>query len=313
MSLNSNNYVRSSQLLPNANPQTAIGRILLFPLTRIIIAVLFLLPATLFHILFEKSILPHIPENFKTISTGAESIIGLALFILLYCLYTRLIEKRPARELGRRHLFKELVPGFALGGGLIAVAVATLAIFGYYGIHGFSDDKWVLLTGTISLVLAAFVEELIFRVVLFRLSEEFLGSWMALIANILFFGFAHSWNPNATPWTSLAIGIEAGVLLSAAFMLTRKIWFPFALHFGWNYFQAKIFGITTSGTTVSGIIIPAIDGPELMTGGTFGIEGSIIAVLLCLVAGILLLKATVNQGQIVRPLWIRRKMIGATD
>jgi len=238
---------------------------------------------------------------------GLDAVIGFGFFIFLYSLYTKFIEKRAAIELGLSGLFKESLLGLVFGGGLMSLMVIILAAAGYYSIDSLNPDKLIIFKGLFSLGIAAFIEEIFFRLILFRLSEEFLGSWLALIINVLFFGFAHFGNPNATLWTSLAVGIEAGIILSAAYMLTKRIWFPFALHFGWNFFQAKIFGVATSGQTFSGFIIPTINGPEWLTGGEFGIEGSVTAVILCLGVSYYFLNLAIKNNQIVRPAWIRNK------
>ena len=81
-------------LLSRANPQSMAGKILLFPLTRIVIAALFLTPVTIIHFLFESEILPKIPGSYKTLAIGLDVLIGISLFLLLYKLYTKYIEKR---------------------------------------------------------------------------------------------------------------------------------------------------------------------------------------------------------------------------
>ncbi len=304
-----NGVIKGEMLLSQANPKSLIGKIVLFPLARIVIAVLFLAPVTLIHLLFETEILPITPEQYKTIAIGIEVVFGFGLFIFFYKLYTKYIEKRVALELSFSHGIKELTYGFVLGGGLIVILILSLASLGYYKIESIHSDWTIIFNGLFSMGMAAFVEELFFRVIIFKLTEEFCGSWIALIASVLFFGFAHAGNPNATLWTSIAIGVEAGILLTAAFMLTRTIWFPLAMHFGWNYFQSKIFGVTTSGISKEGLILPAIEGPEWLTGGVFGIEASVTAVLLCLAVGLFILKKAVQTKQIMSPVWRRKKIL----
>lgn len=309
MIFKSTEIAKSDQLFSNAGPQSLIGKILLFPLTRILIAAIFLAPAIAIHTLFELVMLPEIPERFRDFAMGLDAVIGFGLLIFLYSLYTKCIEKRAAIELGLSGVFKESLLGMAFGGGLMSLMVIILAAAGYYSIDSLNPDKLIIFKGLFSLGIAAFIEEIFFRLILFRLSEEFLGSWLALIINVLFFGFAHFGNPNATLWTSLAVGIEAGIILSAAYMLTKRIWFPLALHFGWNFFQAKIFGVTTSGHSFEGLIVPVINGPEWLTGGAFGIEGSVTAVVLCLGVSYYFLKLANKNNQIVQPVWIRSKKI----
>ncbi len=108
-------------------------------------------------------------------------------------------------------------------------------------------------------------------------------------------------NPAATLMGAIFISVEAGILLAAAFMLTRRLWMSMGFHIAWNYTQSGVFsGIVSGGDTDPGLIKPAIDGPALLTGGTFGLESSVIAFLLCTATGVILLIMAVRRGHIVR-------------
>ena len=96
----------------------------------------------------------------------------------------------------------------------------------------------------------AFNEEILFRGVLFRWIEEFGGSWAALLITSIFFGAAHLFNPNASPIAAFGIALEAGLLLGAAYMLTRSLWLPIGIHAAWNFTQGEVFDIPVSGTSV---------------------------------------------------------------
>jgi membrane protease YdiL (CAAX protease family) len=149
-------------------------------------------------------------------------------------------------------------------------------------------------------------EELIHRGVLFRVTEEYLGSWIALAASSLFFGLHHLGNEDGTLQGALFLSVEAGVLLAAAFMLTRRLWLGMGLHMSWNFAQGGIFSGTVSGNDMPpGLITPVISGPELLTGGKFGVEASIIAVTLCTATGLILLVMAIRRGKIIPPLWRR--------
>jgi len=311
MSETNNKIIRSEMLLSQAKPKSMAGKIVLFPLSRIIIAILFLAPVGIIHFLFEILVLPVTSEAYKAVVIGLDVTISFALFIFFYRLYTKYIEKRTAHEFSVTNGIKDSFYGLILGGGLITILILLLTSLGYYKIGSFSSDWSVVFKGLFSMGMAAFVEELFFRVIIFKLTEEFCGTWIALVTSILYFGFAHAGNPNASLWSSIAIGVEAGILLTAAYMLTRTIWFPLAIHFGWNYFQGKIFGVATSGVSVNGLIQPEISGPEWLTGGDFGVEASVATVLFCLVISFIILKKAITSDQIIAPMW-RRKKISAT-
>ena len=79
-------------------------------------------------------------------------------------------------------------------------------------------------------------------------------------------------NPEATWIAVLCIAVEAGVLLAAAYITTRRLWLPIGLHFAWNFTQGGIFGVPVSGFRVRGLLKSTLTGPELLSGGAFGAE-----------------------------------------
>jgi hypothetical protein len=135
--------------------------------------------------------------------------------------------------------------------------------------------------------------------------EESLGSWLALAISALIFGLLHLANPNATLWGGIAIAIEAGVMLAAAYMYTRRLWLPIGIHFAWNFTQGAIFGVAVSGNEAKGLLQSTLSGPSLLSGGDFGAEASIFAVLICLAAGIYFLQKSSQQGKFIQPFWKR--------
>ena len=152
------------------------------------------------------------------------------------------------------------------------------------------------------------MEELLFRGILFRHLEDFGGSWFALALTSGLFGVAHIFNPNATAFSSFAIAVEAGVLLGGAYMLTRSLWAPIGIHAAWNFTQGEVYDVPVSGIDGTGLVEAKLSGPELLSGGSFGLEASVIALVIATAAGIWLVVRAVRAGHIVRPWWIRRKL-----
>ncbi|MGV2806384.1 CPBP family intramembrane metalloprotease, partial [Clostridium perfringens] len=120
---------------------------------------------------------------------------------------------------------------------------------------------------------AAIVEELIFRGLMFQAIDRLGGKSLALAVTSLFFGVAHLGNPGATLYSAFAIALEAGVLLGAAFLWRRNLWFTIGLHFAWNAFEG-LLGIPVSGHSAAGLFTVKVNGAALLTGGDFGLEGS---------------------------------------
>ena len=147
-------------------------------------------------------------------------------------------------------------------------------------------------------LIVAVGEELMFRGVLFRWIDEKFGFSAALIASALVFGLVHIANPGATWWSSLAIAIEAGLLLGAAYKYSGTLWLPIGIHWAWNFSQGNVFGFEVSGGNAgSTLIIPYIDGPEIITGGDFGAEASIIAVVLGAAISAVLVVSVLKNGR----------------
>jgi hypothetical protein len=140
-------------------------------------------------------------------------------------------------------------------------------------------------------------EELAFRGVIFRMTEERLGTAAALIISSLLFGLVHAANPGATLVSTAAIALEAGGLLGMAYSASRSLWLPIGLHFGWNFTEGGIFGTAVSGGQSHGLVDSVLSGPTLMTGGSFGPEASVIAVVVCLAATVTLGLWTARHGR----------------
>lgn len=232
-------------------------------------------------------------------------VLGLcALALAVYWGFVRFVERRPVTELARRGR-RQFGMGLWLGFLLYAASIAILMWLGAYRIGGV--NSWLYLLPMLPMAISSGVfEELIHRGVLFRVTEEYLGSWIALAASSLVFGLRHLGNEDGTLQGALFLSVEAGVLLAAAFMLTRRLWLGMGFHMSWNYTQGGIFSGAVSGNEMPpGLIAPVISGPELLTGGKFGVEASIIAFALCTVTGLILLVMAIRRGRIILPLWRR--------
>ena len=221
-----------------------------------------------------------------------------------YVGFVRLVERRRAEELSGKGAVRETGAGIAVGAGLLAATIGIIAALGYYQITG--SNPWTAVVPTFATaVVSGYVEEVVFRGVLFRIIEESLGTWIALAITALLFGFVHILNPNATLFSSFAIAMEAGVLLGAAYVLTRRLWLAVGIHFAWNFTQGGIFGGRMSGLTVDGLLESELTGPTLLSGGQFGVEASIFALVLGLGTGVWFLVRAGRKGHFIAPFWRR--------
>lgn len=223
-----------------------------------------------------------------------------------YWILMRLLRQRPVAEMGGPGILKELGVGLALGAALIALVFAVLAIVGAYRIVQVGWNGGILVGLGVG-IMAGFAEEILFRGVILRLLEAWLGSWWALGITSAVFGLPHLLNSEASLFGAIAIALEAGILMGACFMLTRRLWLAIGLHIAWNFVQGGIFGSDISGAgTGRGLFEASFSGPDLITGGDMGIEASIVAIVVCMTAGLVMLLLAHYRGMIVAPSWRRR-------
>jgi hypothetical protein len=233
-------------------------------------------------------------------------VLGVPVLVVAYRFLVRWLERRDVTELGRTGAPRELATGLAIGFALFAATIGAIAILGGYSITGRNSLATIAVPLTAAAA-AAFSEELVMRLVLFRIAEEWLGTWAAIVISSALFGLLHAGNPHATVWSTAAITLEAGTLLAAAYMRTRRLWFPMGLHAAWNFTQGGIFGVAVSGTTSEGLLRGDLHGPAWLTGGTFGAEASAVAVVVCLTCAVLLLAGSIRAGRTIAPSWVRAR------
>ena len=222
-------------------------------------------------------------------------IVSVLVAYFVYQAYVRLVEKRAASELSGTGAPRELGLGALLGLGLITVTVVILWEFGSYGVVGLNSVA-VIFVSLANDGAGAFVEEVILRGVIFRITEERLGTWVALAVSAVIFALLRLASPGATVVGAIVVGIEGGVLLSAAYVLTQRLWLAIGIHFGWDFSQDAIFGI---GKGAKGLLQGELGGPAVLSGGSAGIEGSVVALLLCLLISALLLAGARQRGNFV--------------
>lgn len=218
--------------------------------------------------------------------------------IFVYTWLSRRVEnRREVTELAAAGRWSGLGLGALIGAGVFLATMVLAVLFTDADIT--SGSFWACLGVAGSMASVAVTEELLFRGVVHRILEERTGSIVAIAVSALIFGLAHSVNSNATLWGTLAIAVEGGALLAITYTVTRSLWLPIGLHFAWNFTASGVFGTAVSGADGEpGLLRTVVSGPELLTGGTFGPEASLFALLCCLVPAVWLLRGlTLTRGQ----------------
>ena len=158
--------------------------------------------------------------------------------------------------------------------------IVCLFLCGCYRIVNVEFDVASQLSWLSLFLLVGVVEEVIFRGILFRLIADKWNIAVGLTTSSLLFGLAHLGNPGATLWAALAIALASGWLFGMAYAYHQTIWVPIGMHWAWNYLEGGVFGCAVSGTPLDyrPLITPKISGTDLLSGGAFGPEASIICV-----------------------------------
>ena len=218
------------------------------------------------------------------------TVVTSAMVLGLYALFVRLTNKHWPTDLSLRRLVPHTLLGLLVGCFYMFMVVSTMVASGHASVS-WSDFSGKAQYSVIMMFLAVAVgEEIMFRGIIFRMIDERWNTWAALTVSALFFGLVHINNDNATWWSSLAIAIEAGLLLAAAYKWSGSLWVPIGIHWAWNYVQGNVFGLAVSGTYAGDtMLVTTVNGPEIITGGAFGPEASIVALIFGIILAIIFL------------------------
>lgn len=270
------------------------------PLTRILLGLLVCFIAFIIAQQLTGKILDLTSLN-KEYRNLIKGIAASALVVATYRFFFKKYEKREISEFSCNRVGK-----YILSGTLVGVLLQSLTILVIFFVGNFEILSVNSISNTITPLAIAFsvaiFEEILIRGIIFRIMEEKLGSYISLLISAIIFGALHIANPNSTLVSALCIAIEAGLLLGLAYIYTRNLWFPIAIHFAWNFMQSGIFGAITSGNEkTSSLLTTKITGNPIITGGEFGPEGTIQATIFCLLASLILLQ--LSKSKIIQPYW----------
>jgi membrane protease YdiL (CAAX protease family) len=228
------------------------------------------------------------------------------VILLAYKLVVRRLGRQKRDDLSGPGAARQTALGLGAGFLLFSFIVAVVAIAGMYRITGPGDADFLLFALVTDGIAPAVGEEILFRGILFRWLEEQFGSWPALVLSSFLFGASHLDNPGSSWFAAIGIALEGGVLLGAAYMVTRKLWLSMGIHASWNLTQGEIYDVPVSGNEAHGLVQAQLHGPDLLTGSIFGLEASIVAIAIATLCGLALLRLAVRGGTLVPAAWWRR-------
>jgi len=189
-----------------------------------------------------------------------------------------------------------VVAGIGIAAALLALEIFGSLLFGKVRIEwtGRQSIGGVFFLTLAMLIVAAAVEELLFRGYPLQVLMKGIGPWPAMLLMSCVFGMAHAQNPESS-----ALGvfntIVAGMMLSLAYFKTRSLWLSYGLHLGWNVGLGMIAGLPLSGMKVASLWTTSVSGSNWLLGGEYGPEGGILGTLIFLTGAIVVWKIRIRQ------------------
>ena len=217
-------------------------------------------------------------------------------FLALW-LATKFIDRKPLMSIGLsvKDKTNEMLIGLGFALAFIGGLFLILWLIGAINITGYVGFKPGVFIVSMMLFMAAFDEELIFRgYILNNMMDSTSNRWIALAGSSLLFALLHSGNPSVwSTWVPMTELFAAGFILGISYTFTKNLWFPTFFHFGWNFFQG-LFGFEISGINVDSWKMISHENtgnvPDIVSGGAFGIEGSVITLSCTIICTYLIFK-----------------------
>jgi membrane protease YdiL (CAAX protease family) len=258
-----------------------------------------------------KIFVPHAPESdFLSWPHTLVWVVGNLALLLGGLALLRYFDRRPPALLGlgfSSGWVREVVVGLAAGGIMTGLLVLVLVLTGSVSL-AFSPDLDTSLRALpfflVLFTVAAAAEEFVFRGYPLQVLAEGSRPWIAGFLLCLPFTLGHANNPDVT-----TIGVAniflASVVLVILYFQTRRLWLPISFHLSWNLAQSWLWGFDVSGIEISDqLFVVTPRGADLLTGGEFGLEGSILSTILFVgVAVWFLVKPVLRPAAEVAALW----------
>ena len=199
------------------------------------------------------------------------------------------IDRKNLKSIGFQttHLKKDIIIGAVTGLVPILTGFVILYISGLLSIEGIVPDLNYLTGSLFVFILVSWNEELAFRGYVLNNLMESMNPYLALIVSSFIFALFHTLNPGLSALSFFNLFL-AGLLLGIVFIHTKTIWYALSLHLFWNFFLGPVLGFRVSGTEAEGLIKISTTGPDYLTGGAFGFEGSVISSVLIIICIIIL-------------------------
>jgi len=202
----------------------------------------------------------------------------LGTFFVLW-FFMKFLDKERFIKLGFeiKDRFKEFNVGIGIGLIIMSIGYLLLQSLGEITFQRINFDPKETIISVLLFIIVAVVEEALLRGYVLRNLMISFNKYVALIVSSILFSLMHGFNPNIDLFSLFNIFL-AGILLGLSYIYTKNLWFPIALHLSWNFFQT-LFGFNVSGQDTYSLIEFSLNEKNLLNGGAFGFEGSILSVI----------------------------------
>lgn len=230
------------------------------------------------------------------LNSAVERILITGIVIGIYFLYVKFIEKRPVGTLGfeiNKGIFLKYGRGCIVAAGSIVIIVIIMKLMGvaeftYIGITSFSILGFFLIS-IISWIIQGASEEIMVRGQMFQSMAIKWNTKIAIIVTSLLFSAMHLLNPNLNLIAVINIAL-VGFLFMFYALYEESLWGVCAYHSIWNFMQGNVVGSAVSGIEKEfSVFEMTTKGSELINGGEFGLEGSIITSIVLIISIIIVL------------------------
>jgi membrane protease YdiL (CAAX protease family) len=216
----------------------------------------------------------------------------LAVAVLPAVVMLKCVDHRPLSDLGfsLKGRVEEMLCGALVAALIYAAGFGVCVAMGAVEVTGFDFRAVDLLVGLLIMFVGASTEEVTVRgYILGRLMRTSSPKLLSLAISALIFALFHGANPH-WGWLPRLNLVLAGLMMGASFLYTRNLWFPIFLHTFWNWIQGPVLGFEVSGMDVfKSVITQHRPESNLINGGSFGFEGSIVCTLLLIATTVLIL------------------------
>ena len=212
----------------------------------------------------------------------------LGTFFVLW-IFVRFIDKDKFINLGFhiKNRRKDFGLGFLLGLLIMGLGYFILLFSGEIIFEKFNIDLSKIAITFLLFILVAINEEVLFRGYFIKNLMLSFNKYIAVFISAILFSLAHGFNPHIDE-LSLVTLFLFGVIFGISYIYTNNLWFPIALHFSWNFFQS-ILGFNVSGQDFYFLVETKFTKANILNGGFFGFEGSILCVMALLITIVVML------------------------